>query len=231
MNEFISKRKSIRKYEPTILDMETIEKIQTKINNLTPLYSNIQYSIEIITPDKNSGNMNVPYYLVFRSEKNDISYENIGFVGQQLNLYFAMLEVGACWKMSKPQEIKDNKLPYVISMTFGKSAEPLYRQLSEFDRKPLSEISKGDDDRLESARLAPSGLNRQNWYFISEKNKIHCYRKKLNFLINLIMNKLNCIDMGIALCHISEQSDNFNFSKDNTAPKKKNYIYTGTVMN
>ena len=111
-------------------------------------------------------------------------------------------------------------------MSFGKPAEPLHRNLSEFKRKPLSEISEGTDERLEAARLAPSGMNLQNWFFIADKGKIHCYRKKslLGF-----MNKLACFDMGIALCHIAKESGNFKFTKESDAPSRKGYVYTGTV--
>ena len=68
-------------------------------------------------------------------------------------------------------------------MAFGKPAEPLYRELSEFKRKPLAEISEGSDERLEAARLAPSGMNVQNWYFIA-KDGISIYDFKLKLVFN-----------------------------------------------
>jgi hypothetical protein len=48
--------------------------------------------------------------------------------------------------MAKPNE--KAQLPYIISMAFGQPAEPLYRSLTEFNRKTLSEISAGNDERL-----------------------------------------------------------------------------------
>ena len=108
------------------------------------------------------------------------------------------------------------------------SAESLYRDISEFKRKPLSEIGEGDDERLEAARLAPSGLNAQNWFFVADSGKIHCYRKKLNPLKALVLDKLSCIDMGIAICHIAEESNNFCFGKESNAPKRDGFIYMGT---
>ena len=59
---------------------------------------------------------------------------------------------------------------------------------------------------------------------------IHCYRKKPNVITGIIKNKLNCIDMGIALCHIYEESDTFSYKKLDTASEKKGYIYMGTVI-
>ena len=232
MNEIIRKRKSVRKYDPTPLDAATLEKIQAQFQKLVPLYPKIRYSIEITNKTKGLFNVKAPHYLIFRSVEKDDYCENIGFIGQQLDLFLSGMGIGTCWLgASKSQESEAFALPHVICMSFGKPAEPLYRTLSEFKRKPLAEISEGTDERLEAARLAPSAINSQNWYFIAEDGKIHCYRKKNNPLMGLIYNKMNCIDMGIAICHIAEESDSFQFAKDDGAPVRKGYIYTGTVMN
>jgi nitroreductase len=121
-------------------------------------------------------------------------------------------------------------------MSFGKPAEPLHRDISEFKRKSLTEISEGTDrtgnmdKRLEAARLAPSGVNAQNWYFIADNGKIHCYRKKANPILGFIYNKLACIDMGIALYHIAAESKNFSFVKEAGIPERKGHFYMGTVI-
>jgi hypothetical protein len=114
-------------------------------------------------------------------------------------------------------------------MSFGKPAEPLYRELSAFKRKTLAEISEGSDKRLEAARLAPSAVNSQNWFFIADNGKIHCYRKKPNPLLRFMLTNMNRIDMGIALYHTALESENFYFAKEVGAPERKGYVYTGTV--
>ena len=147
-----------------------------------------------------------------------------------MDLFFSGSGLGSCWLgAAKPQEKEDSVLPHVISMAFGKPAEPLHREISEFKRKPRAEISEGDDDRLEAARLAPSAVNAQNWYFIAQDGKILCYRKKSNPLLGLIYDRMHCIGMGIALCHIAEESVGFHFMKETEAPVRNGYIYTGTV--
>jgi hypothetical protein len=115
-------------------------------------------------------------------------------------------------------------------MSFGKPAESLHRELSEFKRKPLSVISEGADVRLESARLAPSAVNAQNWYFIAENGKIHCYRLKSKSLLKSMFDKMHRIDMGITLCHIAEESTEFSFTKEADAPTRNGCIYVGTVI-
>ncbi|MCL2703926.1 MAG: nitroreductase [Defluviitaleaceae bacterium] len=231
MAEIIRKRKSIRKYDPAALDSATLEKVRAQIENVKPLYPDIRYSIEITNKTKGLFNIKAPHYLIFGSEEKEGAYENIGFVGQQLDLFLSAAGLGACWLgASKPQEIEASVLPHVISLAFGKPGEPLHRDLSEFKRKPLSDISQGSDKRLEAARLAPSGVNAQNWYFIADNNKILCYRKKSNPLLGFFYNKLGCIDMGIALCHIAEESENFNYIKEANVPGRKGCVYMGTVI-
>jgi nitroreductase len=114
-------------------------------------------------------------------------------------------------------------------MSFGKPAEPLHRSLSQFKRKEISHISTGSDNRLEAARLAPSGMNLQGWFFIAEDNKIHCYRKKNALSIGSFFSSMGAIDLGIAICHIFKESNDFKYVKEVDAPPKKGYVYMGTV--
>ena len=230
MNAIIRKRKSIRKYNPAPLDVAALERVRERIKGITPLYKDIRYSVEIVNKTRGIFNIKAPHYLIFGSEEKEGAYENIGFIGQQLDLFLSESGIGACWLgASKPEEKEASALPYVICIAFGKPAEPLHRTLSEFKRKPLAEISEGSDERLEAARLAPSATNSQNWYFVAENGKIHCYRKKANPLLGFIYNKLHAIDMGIALCHIAEESDNFTFGKEADTPDRKGFVYMGTV--
>ena len=159
--------------------------------------------------------------------------ENIGFVGQHLSLYLSTIGVGSFWKMTKPAEAAsgvDSPYPIVITMAFGTPMEPLYREPKEFKRKSLSVISEGDDPRLEAARLAPSAMNEQDWFFSADEGGLHCYRKKHGMLAAAMKNTLNCIDMGIVLCHIAVKSDEFRFEKISDAPVRQGYLYVGTVI-
>ena len=232
MNEIIRKRKSIRQYDFTALDDVEIDEVRAKISSVKPLYPNIRYSIEIQNKAKGLFTVKAPNYLIFCSEEDQGAYENIGFIGQQLDLFFSGSGFGSCWLgMAKPGEKEVSALPHVICMAFGKPAEPLHRDISEFKRKPLSDICVGDDARLEAARLAPSGMNSQNWYFIAENGMIHCYRKKLNPVSGIMLNKMGCIDMGISICHIAEDGGSFSFEKKTDAPVRKGCVYMGTVIN
>ena len=227
-NEIIYKRKSIRKYDQAKLDSETLNKLQGQIDQLLPLYPSIRYSVEIADKTKGMFNVKAPHYLLFRSAEKEGALENIGFIGQQLDLFFSKSGLGSCWLgAAKPGTPAVVDMPFVIAIGFGKPAEPLHRDITEFKRKSLDAISEGKDSRLESARLAPSGMNMQGWHFIATGSKIHCYRKKAMLAF---ISRMSTVDMGIALWHIASESESFRFMKEPDAPARKGFIYAGTVL-
>jgi nitroreductase len=227
MFETISQRKSVRKYNLEPLKEEAMENVRELIANVKPLYPDIAYSVAITDKTKGMFNIKAPHYLIFTSEEKKGAAENIGFVGQQLDLKLSAKGYGTCWLGgSKPQDKDSSPLPPMLCMAFGESVGSPHRTHSEFKRKPLAEISSGTDERLEAARLAPSGMNQQNWFFIAENNQIHCYRKKTKLGFTA---KLAAIDIGIAICHLAMVSDEFSFSAQENVPQKKGFVYVGTV--
>jgi nitroreductase len=230
MNEIIRKRKSVRKYDMTKLDEATLDKVREQIKNVKALYPDIRFSIDIVEKATGLANVKAPHYLRFGSEEREGAYENIGFVGQQMDLFFSSMGLGSCWMgMGKPEEKDDGALPFVILMTFGKPAENPHRDDVGSRRKALNEISSGSDARLEAARLAPSARNQQGWYFIAADGKIHCYRYSKTSLLSLVANKLGYIDMGIVLWHIASETEGFSFGKEEAPDAPKGFQYMGTV--
>ena len=229
-SDIIRKRKSIRAFDSAALDVDIMKKVQAQIDAVKPVYPDIRFSIKIVNAVKGMSAVKAPHYLIFGSEEKKGAYENIGFIGQQLDLFFSGAGLGSCWQgMAKAAEKDEASLPHVIAMAFGTPAEPLHRDVSEFKRKPLASISEGDDERLEAARLAPSAINAQNWFFAAADGNIRCYRKKPNPLLGFMLNNMGCIDMGIALCHIAEESDSFLFMRETDAPVRVGHVYMGTV--
>lgn len=104
MNEILRKRKSIRKYDLTKLDAETLDRMRDQIGKVTPLYPNIRYCAEIANTSKWSfTGVKAPHYLLFGSEDKDGAIENIGFIGQQMSLFLSEAGIGSCWLgMAKP---------------------------------------------------------------------------------------------------------------------------------
>jgi len=199
--EYIFKRKAVRKYKSTSLSADELTKIQDRINSLVPLYPEIKYSVEIRPTVKSFLKRGASHFIVFISEEKEGYLENIGFLGQQLELYFSSQGLAACW-LGMSKAAQSETLPFIISIAVGHADEPVYRSMADFKRKTIAEISEGSDQRLEAARLAPSSTNVQSWYFIANDGVIHCYRAKLGAIKNYILGKFIAIDLGTALCHI-----------------------------
>ena len=231
--DYIYKRKSVRNYDMAPLDDERMNQVERFVKNLRPLWPGIETAYEILTNVKGITTLTAPHYLAISSEKADGYLENIGFMLQQLDLFLSSEGLGACWfgAAKKPAGLKSS-LRYVITLAFGQPAGSPYREISEFNRKPLSEISSGSDERIEAARLAPSSVNFQNWFFAAADGKIEVYRKKSILSAEPHLGDMNKIDIGIALCHLYIATEHFGrefvFTKE-TGKAKKGYVYVGTV--
>ena len=68
---------------------------------------------------------------------------------------------------------------FIIAIAFGKSNDKS-REVNSFKRKKLSKISDNADDKLEPARLAPSAINSQPWYFKHTEDGFDVYQIRQN---------------------------------------------------
>ena len=207
MQEYIVKRKSIRKFDMNSLETDTINDINKYIETIQPYDSSIKTQTYILNDEKLiSGffKIKAPHYIAITSEKKDDYLVNAGYILEQLVIYLTSIKIGTCWLGgAKPNmEIsKEDDLGYVVMIAIGKTNEPIYRKdASEFKRKDISEISnlRETNSIMEAARLAPSASNQQAWYFDIKENEIYVYCKK----VMKLMEKMANIDIGIALAHI-----------------------------
>jgi nitroreductase len=241
--EAIFKRKSVRDYDPTPLDSNRLEEITKNLQSLKPIVEGIKTEFKIITPNQVSRKLSnkAPHYVAAFSEVKGAYKVNVGYMLQQMDLYFSANGLGSCW-LGIPQPSKEvtasSDLDFVILMSFGKPKETLYRaNISEFDRKPLVEITniKDADELLEPTRLAPSAINLQNWYFTGTKQAIHAYSAKPGFLRNIVGGSYYPLNVGIALCHLQLSAEHYGgktkFDFDNSSDKNtpKNLEYTATL--
>lgn len=234
----ITKRKSTRKYLPEMLSREQLTEIMAFVAAMKPLHPEIKTRIELagVADVKGMVSAKSPHYLLLYSENREGYLPNAGFLLQQADLYLSSQGLGSCWLgMAKTTAPDRDGLKYVIMLAFGKAqGDPHRSSISEFNRRPLSEISSGNDDRLEAVRLAPSATNSQPWYFVCDGGDIHIYRKKLGKLKAAMYGTMNQIDMGIALCHMwltSEHTNRkFSFSiQEDMMPPVDGYEWLGTV--
>jgi len=252
--EYISKRKSVRKYEDEPLDANALSEILEFAGTAVRLDNEIKTEIYIVPRDAVTLFLPVksPQYLMFTSEAKDGYLENAGFILQQIDLFLSSKGYGSCYVgMAMPSgEAKGmSELEYVIVLAFGRPAETLYRtDISQFRRKALSEIADASEliedvdyfditaDIIDSVRLAPSATNSQPWFLITDKRRLDFFCEKPNFIKAIGYKKMNRIDMGIALCHCALAAEHlgrvWKFAREEDEAKKcpKGYYYTGTML-
>jgi len=240
--EAIFKRKSIRNYDSAPIDQNLLKQISDNLDSLNPMLTGIKTEFTIISPNQVTRKLriNAPHYIAAFAEVKDLYKVNIGYMLQQMDLYFSANGLGSCW-LGIPQptkEVKDSSnLEFIILMSFGKPKETLYRiSASEFKRQSLSEITdiENAEELLDPVRLAPSAINLQNWYFTGNKNEIHAYSAKSGVLRNIVGGSYYPINMGIALCHLQLSAERnglktkfvFDSSKVKSPPKNLEYVAT-----
>ena len=224
LQEMIFHRKSCRSFMNKPLEPEMMEKVLSF--EPKPLYPDIKVRMDIVSRDKVKCicPWTTPQVITIYSEETEGYLENIGFLFQQMDLYLQTLGLGVCWlglgqmnpKTTQPVE----GMKFVIMMAFGyPKGDQLRHDRKGFKRKSLEQIADRTDPKLEPARLAPSAVNSQSWYFTHEGNAIHVYCSK----------KGTRLDAGIALAHLYvSNEEGFRFFKAENVQDLTGYHYIGS---
>jgi len=196
--ETIFTRRAVRSYDMTVLDSKALAEIRAFIDATNQLGGQ-SARLEIVTADKVKNDI-APYYILAHCEANDHAYMNVGYVLQNVDLYLQSNGYGSLWLgMAKPSE-SDND--FCIMLAFGKTNVSPRKDISEFKRLPISDVSNEDNSISQAARLAPSAVNSQPWKldFSDGKATVRYFGRGIMKLI--LKNKLSKIDLGIVTRHI-----------------------------
>lgn len=189
MNEtfynMIFKRKSFhifRNIEGDITQDE-LRTIEEKFSSCSPLYEDIKTEIKIVSSEKTTCKRGQEYCILLYSEKNDGYLPNIGYLGEQLDLLLASMNIGSLWfGIGKTEEKSESNLDYVIMIAIKKvNDESKFRKdMWKSKRKDLSEVWSGEFYKSigNIARFAPSACNSQPWKVVAENQKLTVYRYK-----------------------------------------------------
>jgi len=225
LNEMIYRRKSCRSFTGQPVDPEMIEKILSF--DLKPLYPQIHVRMDIVSRAqvKCICPWTTPQLIAVYSEEAEGYLENIGFLFQQMDLYLQTLGLGVCWlgmgRMNPKTATEVDGMKFVILLAFGHpKGDQLRHDRKGFKRKAMEKIADRPDPRLEPARLAPSAVNSQPWYFTHEGNTIHVHCSK----------KGSPLDAGIALAHLYvANGETFRFFKAENIPDAPGCGYIGSI--
>lgn len=228
--EMIFKRKSFhlfRNIGNEKISEEELKDIESKFNNLKPLINNIKVKIKIVK-DSTTCKRGQEYCILFYSEKKDNYLQNIGYLGEQLDLYLVSKNIGTLWfGIGKVDEKELDGLDFVIMIAIAKvDREDKFRKdMYKSKRKELSEIWEGNSylDIGNIVRFTPSACNTQPWRVESSENelKIYRYRKegKRGIMPKDMVIYYNQIDIGIFLCFLE-----LCLNKNNISYNKELYV-------
>ena len=207
----IFKRKSFHIFRDIVsINPAELKSIEDKYNTFTPLIDGIKTAIRVVPADKTTCKRGQEYCILLYSEKKENYLQNIGYIGEQLDLYLTSLGIGALWfGIGKPDEQNYNGLDYVIMIAIAKVADDKFRKdMFKSKRKPLDEIWNGEHYRElgNIVRFAPSACNTQPWKVTAEEKGLTVYRYKKPGKRGIMpadkVAHYNRIDIGIFLCFL-----------------------------
>jgi len=214
--ETIYKRKSVREFSKTPADILENDVDLMKALDIQPLVDSIKVKVKVLRKGEVKNDRS-DYCIAFYSEEKPLNLENIGFIGQQLDLELQSKGLGICWwGMKKPnRNFKSaDGLACIITMTAGNPKNAETRTYPDgFDRKAIADIVIGtlpepcDLHRLiEAVRVAPSAVNLQPWLIKQTDNKFDFYLRPPKAFMEKMIKGLRRIDMGIAMAHFFVQA-------------------------
>lgn len=205
----IFKRKSFHFFKDIDkkISSQELVNIEEKYKTLVPLIRDIKTDIKIVPAGETTCKRGGEYCILLYSEKKDNYLQNIGYIGEQLDLYLTSLNIGTLWfGIGKTDIIRDDDLEFVIMIAIAKVSEDCFRKdMFKSKRKTLNEIWSGEEyiDIANIVRFAPSACNTQPWIVESSKDKLEVYRYKKSGKRGIMpIDKVvfyNKIDIGIFL--------------------------------
>ena len=225
LKEMIFHRKSCRSFTGKPVEPEMMEQILSF--EPKPLYPETKVRMDIVSRDKVRCicPWTTPQLITVWSEEAEGYLENIGFLFQQMDLHLQTLGLGVCWlglgRLDPKNAPEAEGMRFVIMLAFGHpKGDRLRHDLKGFKRKPLEKIADRPDPRLEPARLAPSAVNSQPWYFTHEGATIHIHCNK----------KGTRVDAGIALAHLFvANEETFRFFRAEKPREVPGHDYIGSI--
>ena len=209
--DMIFKRKSFhlfRDRQGSISD-EELDSIYDFFSQVSPLVGDIKTGMRIVPADDTTCKRGEEYCILLYSECKDHYLPNIGYIGEQIDLFLASKNIGALWfGIGKTEEESYDGLDFVIMIAIARMPEDKFRKdMYKAKRKPLDEIWSGSvPEYANVVRFAPSACNTQPWIVENGENGLKVYRYKKPGKRGIMpVDKVtfyNRIDIGIFLCFL-----------------------------
>ncbi len=224
--EMIFKRKSFHLFRDIgneHLTEEELKDIEKEISKLKPLVEDVKVKIKIVK--KEAILRGQEYCILFYSEKKDNYLQNIGYMGEQLDLYLVSKNIGTLWfGIGKPDEQQLDGLDFVIMLSIAKvdSPDKFRKDMFKSKRKEISEMWSGENylDIANIVRFAPSACNTQPWKVEANEKEIKVFRYRKEGKRGIMPKNMtvyfNQIDIGIFLCfmELCLEHNNISFQRE-----------------
>ena len=209
--EMIFKRKSFhifRNVGNESIGKDELNNIQSAYAEFTPLNHEIKTALRIVPEKQTNCKRGGEYCILLYSEKKDGYLQNIGYLGEQLDLYLVSRNIGTLWfGIGKTQEKPFEDMEFVIMFSVHKiSDDSKYRKdMFKSKRKRTEEVWEGEQilGVSDIVRFAPSACNSQPWLVKNNGElSVYRYRKpgKRGIMPADKVSFYNRIDIGIFIC-------------------------------
>ena len=209
--EMIFKRKSFHTFRNVgneSIHEDELNDIQLAFSKFTPLNSEIKCAIRIVPEKQTTCSRGGEYCILLYSEKKDGYLQNIGYIGEQLDLYLVSRNIGTLWfGIGKTKEEPFDDMEFVIMISIRKiSDDSRYRKdMFKSKRKSVEEIWEGEQipGVTNIVRFAPSACNSQPW-LVKNNGNLLVFRYKMPGKRGIMpadkVSFYNHIDIGIFIC-------------------------------
>ena len=206
--DMIFKRKSFhlfRNIGNESLTVDELADIDAYFSKIIPLNKDIKVKM-IIDKDNNTCHRGQEYCILFYSEEKDNYLQNIGYIGEQIDLYLTSKNIATLWfGIGRVKEKVIDGLHYVIMIAIAKAdnTDKFRKDMFKSKRKDTSEIWRGDKylDIANIVRFAPSACNSQPWQVVANDTTLEVYRQRKDGKVGIMpkgaANYYNQIDIGI----------------------------------
>ena len=214
--EIIKQRHSVRAYSNRAIEIEKVNILQDEVKKCN---RESGLNIQLILNDKNAfdtmlahyGKFSnaVNYFAVVGKKTKDLQI-NSGYYGERLVLKAQELGLNSCWvalsfskKKNEIQIDKEEKLVCVIALGYGINQGKSHK-IKTFEQvtKNITNPPEWFINGVQSALLAPTSLNQQNFYFELQGDNVKLIRK---------WGPYTKIDLGIVKYHFEVVAGKENF--------------------
>lgn len=209
--EMIFRRKSFHIFKNTgnvPISTDELDDIRNAYSGFIPLIPKIRTAIRIVPEKETTCRRGGEYCILLYSEKKDGYLQNIGYLGEQLDLYLVSRNIGTLWfGIGRAEEASFEGMEFVIMLSVRKICDSsrFRKDMFKSKRKNVGEIWEGEQipGVSDIVRFAPSACNSQPWLVKNDGDLlVYRYRKpgRRGIMPKVLVPFYNRIDIGIFIC-------------------------------